>query len=76
MLFRRLLIVLMLTLAPAAFAQTLEQAAQQAASQHDAKVLSASTVRDGERRVHVIKLLTPDGVVKVVRVPVREGKSR
>ena len=76
MLCRRILFVLMLALAPAAFAQTLEQAAQQAASQHHAKILSASTVQDGNRRVHVIKLLTTDGVVKVVRVPVREGKSR
>ena len=76
MLCRRILLVLMLSLAPAAFAQTLEQAAQQAASQHNAKILSASTVQDGNRRVHVIKLLTADGVVKVVRVPVREGTSR
>ena len=77
--FRRrtfLALLMTLALAPAAFGQSLEQAAQQAASQHDAKVLSATTVQDGDRRVHVIKLLTPDGVVKVVRVPVREKKSR
>jgi hypothetical protein len=45
---------------------------RQAARQHDAKVLSAHTVQEGDRRVHVIKLLTKDGVVKVVRIPVRE----
>jgi len=75
---RRIYLALIMTLAlsPAAFGQSLEQAAQQAASQHDAKVLSATTVQEGDRRVHVIKLLTPDGVVKVVRVPVREKKSR
>lgn len=57
----------------AAWGQTLDEAARQAARQYDAKVLSAHTVQEGDRRVHVIKLLTKDGVVKVVRVPVREG---
>jgi uncharacterized protein YbaP (TraB family) len=57
--------------APAAFAQTLDEAARQAARQHNAKVLSARTVSKGKQRVHVIKLLTKDGVVKTVRVPVR-----
>jgi outer membrane lipoprotein-sorting protein len=56
----------------AAWGQTLDEAARQAARQHDAKVLSAHTVQEGDRRVHVIKLLTKDGVVKVVRIPVRE----
>ena len=49
------------------------QAARQAARQYNAKVLSAQTVQEGQRRVHVIKLLTKDGVVKTVRIPVREG---
>jgi len=57
----------------AAWAQSLDEAAKQAASQHNAKVLSAQTVQDGNRRVHVIKLLTKDGVVKTVRVPVRDS---
>lgn len=57
-----------------AFAQSLEEAARQAARQHNAKVLSARTVQEGDRRVHVIKLLTKDGVVMVVRIPVREGR--
>ena len=55
-----------------AWAQSLDEAARQAARQYDAKVLSARTVQEGKQRVHVIKLLTKDGVVKVVRVPVRE----
>jgi hypothetical protein len=59
--------------AAGAWAQTLEEAARRAAAQYDAKVLSARTVQEGGRRVHVIKLLTRDGVVKVVRVPVRDG---
>ena len=55
-----------------AFAQTLDEAARQAARQHDAKVLSAHTVQEGKRQVHVIKLLTSKGVVKTVRVTVKE----
>jgi hypothetical protein len=55
-----------------AWGQTLDEAASQAARQYDAKVLSAQTVQEGKRQVHVIKLLTKDGVVKTVRIPVRE----
>jgi thiamine monophosphate kinase len=57
----------------AAWAQSLDEAAKQAARQHNAKVISAQTVQEGNRRVHVIKLLTKDGVVKTVRVPVRDS---
>jgi predicted lysophospholipase L1 biosynthesis ABC-type transport system permease subunit len=64
---------LALAATPVAWGQSLDEAARQAARQHDAKVLSAQTVQEGKRRVHVIKLLTKDGVVKTVRVPVREG---
>ena len=53
-------------------AQSLDEAARQAARQYNAKVLSARTVQDGNRRVHVIKLLTQKGVVKTVRVTVKE----
>jgi len=55
-----------------AWAQTLDEAASQAARQYKAKVLSARTVQEGDKRVHVIKLLTKDGVVKTVRVTVRD----
>ena len=55
-----------------AWAQSLDQAASQAARQYNAKVLSARTVQDGNKRVHVIKLLTPEGVVKTVRITVRK----
>ena len=54
-----------------AWAQSLDEAASQAARQYQAKVLSARTVQEGDKRVHVIKLLTKDGVVKTVRVTVR-----
>jgi len=56
-----------------AWAQTLDEAANQAARQYNAKVLSARTVQEGNKRVHVIKLLTKDGVVKTVRVTARGG---
>ncbi len=72
---RTFIITLLLALAvpAAAWAQSLDEAAQQAARQYDAKVLSARTVQEGGRKVHVIKLLTKDGVVKTVRIPVRES---
>ena len=54
-----------------AWAQSLDEAASQAARQYQAKVLSARTVQEGDKRVHVIKLLTKDGVVKTVRITVR-----
>ncbi len=52
-----------------AMAITLDEAARQAARQNNAKVLSARTVQQGQRRVHEIKLLTQKGVVKTVRIP-------
>ena len=59
------------------FAISLNEAAQQAARQNDAKVLSAKTVEKGNSRVHEIKLLTRDGVVKTVRVRDNsKGKKR
>jgi hypothetical protein len=71
-LFSLLLVVSAAQLAPMdAWAQTLDEAARQAARQYNAKVLSARTVTEGSKRVHVIKLLTKDGVVKTVRVPVK-----
>ena len=63
---------LALAASPAAWGQSLDEAAREAARQHDAQVLSAQTVQEGSRRVHVIKLLTKDGVVKTVRIPARE----
>jgi hypothetical protein len=74
--YRFLLTLLLALMLPAAvMAQSLDQAAHQAARQYDAKVLSARTVQEGDRQVHVIKLLTRDGVVKTVRVTVRDKNS-
>jgi len=63
------LVLLVLLMPVTVFAISLEEAAQQAARQNDAKVLSARTIERGDSRVHEIKLLTRDGVVKTVRIP-------
>jgi uncharacterized membrane protein YkoI len=75
---QKLCLILMVLLMPvSAFAISLDEAAKQAARQNDAKVLSARTVQKGDRRVHEIKLLTKDGVVKTVRIPDNsKGKKR
>ena len=69
-LFGQWLIILLLafTVSATAFAQSLQEAARQAARQYDAKVLSARTVTRGNSRIHEIKLLTKKGVVKTVRI--------
>lgn len=75
---QKLCLILLVFLMPlTAFAISLDEAAKQAARQNDAKVLSARTVEQGDRRVHEIKLLTSDGVVKTVRIPDnKKGKKR
>lgn len=69
-------LVLALSMPLALYAQTLDEAAQQAARQYDAQVLSAHTTQEGQKRVHVIKLLTKKGVVKTVRVTVKEDRRK
>lgn len=66
-----LALALAMSLPSAAFAQSKEQAAQDAARQYDAKVLSVKEQKQGQDTVYVIKLLTKDGVVKTVRVTKR-----
>ena len=62
--------LLLAAAAPAHAAKNKQDAARQAARQYDAaKILSVKTVQQGNRKVHVVKLLTRDGVVKTVRVP-------
>lgn len=70
-LLHRLLItpVLAIVLVASAWALTLEEAAERVARQHDAQVVSAHTVERDGRRVHVIRILTRDGVVRTIRVP-------
>lgn len=67
-----LAVMLALLLPAAGYAQNLDQAARQAARQNNAKLLSARTENQDGKTVHVIRLLTSDGVVKTVRVPVRD----
>ena len=64
-----IILALAVSLPATAFAQSLQEAARQAARQYDAKVLSARTVTRGDSRIHEIKLLTKEGVVKTVRIP-------
>lgn len=76
---QRLCLILLVFLMPVTtHAISLNEAAQQAARQNDAKVLSARTVEKGDSRVHEIKLLTRDGVVKTVRIRdnSKKGKKR
>jgi outer membrane lipoprotein-sorting protein len=70
------LILLVLLMPVSAFAITPEEAARQAARQNDAKELSAKTVQRGDRRIHEIKLLTRDGVVKTVRITDTENRKK
>ena len=70
------LILLVLLMPVSAFAITLQEAARQAARQNDAKVLSAKTVQQGDRRIHEIKLLTRDGVVKTVRIRDNDDRKK
>jgi hypothetical protein len=66
---------LLLAVPSLVFAQSLEQAAQQAARQYDAKVLSARTIKRNGQDIHEIKLLTKKGVVKTVHIPDRRQKK-
>lgn len=67
----RVLVVLLFgcLISVSAWAISLQEAAERVARQHDAQVISAQTVERGGRRVHVIRILTRDGVVKTIRVP-------
>ena len=67
--------LLALSVPTAAYAISLQEAARMAARQHNAKVLSARTINQGQMRIHEIKLLTRDGVVKTVRIPDREPRN-
>ena len=72
---RHLLIAMIMTVVmlATAWAMTLQEAAERMARQHDAKVVSARTIERDGRRIHVIRILTRDGVVRTVRVPADRG---
>lgn len=67
---------LALLLAPPALATSLNEAAQRVARQYDARVLSANTIERGGERIHVIRILTNDGVVRSVEVPAGRTAER
>jgi len=70
-LLNKLLIAITLAaaLVVSAWAITLEEAARKVADQYDARVVSAQTIERDGRRIHVIRIVTRDGVVRTVRVP-------
>ena len=61
--------ILALVMMVSAWAMSLEEAAERVARQHNAKVVSAHTIERDGRRIHVIRILTRDGVVRTIRVP-------
>jgi hypothetical protein len=52
---------------------TLSEAVEMVKRQYRGRIVSAETKMNGNREVHVIKVLTEDGKVKTVRIP---GRSR
>lgn len=52
---------------------SLDQAVEMAQRRYRAKVVRAETVRNGDRREHHIRLLSPDGKVRNVRVDAESG---
>ncbi len=56
-----------------AMAVTLDEAVEQVRDDTKGQVLSAQTVTVAGRRIHRIKVLMPDGRVRIVQVPA--GKS-
>ncbi len=61
--------VLSLSMVASAWAISLQEAAERVARQHNAQVVSAHTIERDGRRIHVIRILTRDGVVRTIRVP-------
>jgi uncharacterized membrane protein YkoI len=52
---------------------SLDQAAEMAQRRYRAKAVKAETVQIGDRRVHQIRLLSPEGKVWTVRVDAESG---
>ncbi len=62
-------------LAAPAFAQSLNDTVRRVERETGGRILSAETVTSGSREVFRIKVLTPDGRVRVVQEPVPAGRS-
>lgn len=61
-------------LAQPAVPTTLEQAVAKARERFNGRVLAAETQPQAGRRIHVIRILTPDGRVKNLRVDAATGR--
>lgn len=57
------------SVATAQQAKTLKEAVAEVREQTNGKILSAKTIRQNNKRVHVIKVITDKGRVKTVRKP-------
>lgn len=56
--------------------ETLREASERVARQHDARVVAARTIETSDgRRIHVIRIVTREGVVRTIRVPA-ESRGR
>lgn len=55
---------------------SLDQAVQMAQSRFGAKAVKAETVSSGGRRVHQVRLLSPEGKVWMVRIDAETGAMR
>lgn len=62
------LILALLLFAMSVEAITLKQAARQVARQYDGKVVAAHTIEQNGQRIHVIRVVTKQGVVKTIRI--------
>ncbi|GJM10944.1 MAG: hypothetical protein DHS20C11_32200 [Lysobacteraceae bacterium] len=62
------LVVFLLVLSTCVSAMNLQQAVRKVQSETGGKVLSAQTIKDGKREVHKIKVLMPNGRVRVISV--------
>jgi hypothetical protein len=67
----KLIITLIVTsfLTVSAWALSLQEAAERVARQYDARVVSAKTIERNGRRVHEIRFVTRERVVRTVFIP-------
>lgn len=74
---RSVLLAVVGTIAIAASAATLdlEAAAKRVKEQFNGRVLGGKTVTEDNRTVHIIRILTPDGRVRHIRIDAQSGKT-
>lgn len=68
-----LLLSLFLAVSGPALGQSLDESVRRVERETGGRILSAETVRAGDREIHRIKVLTPDGRVRVIQ---QEGGLR